>query len=50
MANTPEVADIGSYRDQVDWLAPGREIAGALGLPTRVCAVRLATKGSLATS
>ena len=33
IANTPEVADMKTYRSQVSWLAPGRELAGALVIP-----------------
>lgn len=34
MINTPEVADMASYRDHVDWILPGREVTGANVLPS----------------
>tara|TARA_B100000809_G_scaffold152917_1_gene150310 strand:+ start:412 stop:1425 length:1014 start_codon:yes stop_codon:yes gene_type:complete len=42
MANTPEVADMPTYRTQMDWIARGREVVGALVLPTTLEGKRMA--------
>ena len=42
MANTPQVADMPTYRDQMQWIAPGRNVAGALVLPTTLCGEHMA--------
>jgi len=35
-ANTPEVMDIGTYRAQMAWLAPGRTVEGVVAIPVAV--------------
>ena len=41
IANTPEVADMETYRSHMDWLMPGREVVGAMVLPTTLAGVRM---------
>lgn len=36
VANTPEVADMASYRDHLPWILPGRNVTGANVLPSTI--------------
>ncbi len=41
VANTPEVADMPTYRAHMEWLAPGRRLVGGLVLPTTLAGERM---------
>ncbi len=41
LTNTPEVADMETYRSHMEWLVPGREIIGAMVLPTTLAGERM---------
>lgn len=41
VANVPEVCDMATWREHMSWLAPGREVAGALVLPTTLAGDRM---------